>query len=226
MSPPRVQHAPHQESSSRATRAPASAPPPRAASATVPAAPPYHRATPARLHASSLQEEEDMMKRWSVVDVDGAVSDGVGGHGDANGPSRRKQEPYTLQSPQRSNLQWRDERLSHQQSQRPAEQPSHTARSRFVVPQTQAFAAPLLPPRANVDDETVRATLLPAASTAAAANPSHCRCWFLKIPLHLRPPPPSSPPAHAPLQWAPTARSVQNAMRMRITRRRKCCSVR
>ena len=95
------------------------------------------------------------MKRWSVVDVDGAVSDGVGG------PSRGKQEPCTLQSPQRSNLQWRDERPSHQQSQRPAEQPSHTARSRFVVPQTQAFAAPLLPPRANVDDETVRRCCLP-----------------------------------------------------------------
>ena len=96
------------------------------------------------------------MSRWSVVHVDGAVSDGIGGHGDAHGRSRGKQEACTLQSPQRSNVQWRDERASLQQSQRRVEQPSHTARSRFVVPQTQAFAAPLPPRRANLDDETVR----------------------------------------------------------------------
>jgi hypothetical protein len=82
------------------------------------------------------------------------------------------------------------------------------------------------PSRPAAQTSTTRPCDAAAASTAAAAHPSHCRCWFLKIPLRLRPPPPSSPPAHAPLQWAPIARSFQNAMWMRITRKPKCCSVR
>ena len=96
------------------------------------------------------------MGMWSVVDVDGGASNDVAGRGDGDGFSRQNEQQSILSSPLRSHVLRPDERHHLHLSQHPVEQSSHAARSHFIVPQTQAFAANLPLRRANVDDETVR----------------------------------------------------------------------